>query len=108
LTNWAAIHSRRLRQIENQLVESSAHLTRLVKKRLTATTQNAMSLREFTIKPPRAKNSAVQIQQQQPRNIQRVDVAPSKGYALVVDGHFKTQYEVEAAARKAAADLLGL
>ena len=67
-----------------------------------------MSLREFTIKPPKAKNSAVQIQQQQPRNIQRIDVAPSKGYALVVDGHFKTQYEVEAAARKAAADLLAL
>ena len=67
-----------------------------------------MSLREFTIKPPKAKNSAVQIQQQQPRNIQRIDVAPSKGYALIVDGHFKTQYEVEAAARKAAADLLEL
>jgi hypothetical protein len=72
------------------------------------TLEKAMSLREFTIKPPKAKNSAVQIQQQQPRNIQRIDVAPSKGYALVVDGHFKTQYEVEAAARKAAADLLGL
>jgi len=67
-----------------------------------------MSLREFTIKPPKPKNSAVQIQQQQQRKIQRIDVAPSKGYALVVDGHFKTQYEIEAAARKAAADLLGL
>jgi hypothetical protein len=67
-----------------------------------------MSLSRIHHKAPKPKNSAVQIQQQQQRNIQRIDVAPSKGYALVVDGQFKTQYEVEAAARKAAADLLGL
>jgi hypothetical protein len=43
----------------------------------------------------------------QPRNIQRADIAPSDGFALVVDGRLKTKYDDEAAAKKAAADLLG-
>ena len=42
----------------------------------------------------------------QPRNIQRADIAPAEGFALVVDGRMKTTYEDEAAAKKAAADLL--
>jgi len=42
------------------------------------------------------------------QKLQRADVAPSKGYGLVVDGHFKTQYNSEAAASKAAAELLSL
>jgi len=42
----------------------------------------------------------------QPRNIQRADIAPAQGFALVVDGHMKTTYEDEGAAKKAAADLL--
>jgi hypothetical protein len=41
----------------------------------------------------------------QPRNIQRADVAPSTGYALVVDGCIKTQFADEGAAKKAAEDL---
>ena len=45
-------------------------------------------------------------QQQQPRNIQRADIAPEKGYAMVVDGHFKTQFSEENAAKKAATTLL--
>ena len=44
--------------------------------------------------------------QPQPRNIQRADIAPSDGYALVVDGHFKTQFAEEGAAKKAAVELL--
>ncbi len=37
------------------------------------------------------KKSKLQVNEQpQPRNIQRADIAPSDGYALVVDGHFKT------------------
>jgi hypothetical protein len=43
----------------------------------------------------------------QPRNIQRADIAPSDGFALVVDGRIKTKYDDEAAAKKAATDLLG-
>jgi hypothetical protein len=42
----------------------------------------------------------------QPRNIQRADIAPREGFALVVDGHMKTTYEDEGTAKKAAADLL--
>jgi hypothetical protein len=42
----------------------------------------------------------------QPRNIQRADIAPADGYALVVDGHFKTQFAEDGAAKKAAAELL--
>jgi hypothetical protein len=42
----------------------------------------------------------------QPRNIQRADIAPADGFALVVDGRLKTKYDDEATAKKAAADLL--
>src|SRR3954452_13576391 len=42
----------------------------------------------------------------QPRNIQRADMAPSEGFALVVDGRLKSNYDDEAAAKKAGADLL--
>jgi hypothetical protein len=42
----------------------------------------------------------------QPRNIQRADIAPSDGYALVVDKHFKTQFVEQEAAQKAALQLL--
>jgi hypothetical protein len=42
----------------------------------------------------------------QPRNIQRADIAPSDGFALVVDGRLKTKYDDEATAKKAGADLL--
>jgi len=42
----------------------------------------------------------------QPRNIRRADIAPSDGYALVVDGHFKTQFSEEGVAKKAAVELL--
>jgi hypothetical protein len=42
----------------------------------------------------------------QPRNIQRADIAPSDGYALVVDKHFKTRFVEQEAAKKAAGELL--
>jgi len=45
-------------------------------------------------------------QQSQPRNIQRADIAPAFGYAMVVDGHFKAQFAEETIARKNAAELL--
>jgi hypothetical protein len=52
------------------------------------------------------KRPTFHIEQPPPRNIQRADVAPREGYAIVVDGHFKTQFAEEAAAMKAATDLL--
>ena len=42
----------------------------------------------------------------QPRNIQRADIAPAYGYALVIDGHFKTQFPEIGSAEKKAAELL--
>jgi len=47
-----------------------------------------------------------QVENSQPRNIQRADIAPGDGYALVVDGHFKTHFAEKVAAEKAATELL--
>ena len=44
--------------------------------------------------------------QSQPRSIQRADIPPDDGYALVVDGHFKTEFAEKVAATKAATELL--
>ena len=53
------------------------------------------------------KKPTLRIEEQRPRNIQRADVVPStSGYAIVVDGHFKTQFSEEGAAKKAAEELL--
>jgi hypothetical protein len=52
------------------------------------------------------KKSALHVEQPQPRNVQRADIAPTDGYALVVDGHFKTQFADEEFAKKAASELL--
>ena len=52
------------------------------------------------------KKPMLHVEQLQPRNVQRADIAPKDGYALVVDGHFKTQFAEEAAAKKAATELL--
>ena len=47
------------------------------------------------------------VEEIQPRNIQRADVAPANGFSLVVDGHFKTHYDDEKAAQDAGAELFG-
>jgi hypothetical protein len=47
------------------------------------------------------------VEEPQPRNIQRADVAPANGFSLVVDGHFKTHYDDEKAAQEAGAELFG-
>jgi hypothetical protein len=52
------------------------------------------------------KKPKLNVEDAQPRNIQRADIAPATGYAMVVDGHFKTQFADEAAAKKNAAELL--
>lgn len=43
----------------------------------------------------------------EPRIVQRADVAPTDGFSLVVDGHFKAHYDDQNAAQKAGAELLG-
>jgi hypothetical protein len=52
------------------------------------------------------KKPTLRVQEPQPRNIQRADIAPANGYAMVVDGHFKTQFSEEDAANTAASELL--
>jgi hypothetical protein len=52
------------------------------------------------------EKTTLRIEEQKPRNIRRADIAPAGGFALVVDGHFKTQFESNAAAQKAAKELL--
>jgi len=52
------------------------------------------------------KKPTLRIQEPQPRNIQRADIAPASGFAMVVDGHFKTQFSEEDAANTAASELL--
>jgi len=52
------------------------------------------------------KKPKLTIDDPQPRNIQRADVAPTDCYALVVDGHFKTQFADKGTAMKAATELL--
>jgi hypothetical protein len=46
------------------------------------------------------EKTTLRIEEQKPRNIRRADIAPAGGFALVVDGHFKTQFESNAAAQK--------
>ena len=46
------------------------------------------------------------VESPQPRQVQRADIAPTTGYAIVVDGHFKTEFVEEGAVKKAAAELL--
>jgi hypothetical protein len=52
------------------------------------------------------KKSNVQIEEQSPKDIQRADIIPTVGFALVVDGIFKKEFETDAAAQKAAKELL--
>ena len=52
------------------------------------------------------KKPKLTVEDPQPRNIQRADIAPTDGYSLVVDGHFKTQFAEKGAAMKAATELL--
>lgn len=44
--------------------------------------------------------------EEQPRKMNRADIPPTDGFTLVVDGHYKTEFDDEASAKAAAADLL--
>jgi hypothetical protein len=52
------------------------------------------------------KKPKLQVESPQPRIVQRADLAPSTGYAMIVDGLFKTEFDEEKAAKKAATELL--
>jgi hypothetical protein len=46
------------------------------------------------------------VEVQLPKATKRADVVPANGFALVVDGIFKKEFESSAAAQKAASELL--
>jgi len=54
---------------------------------------NRIMIWELPMKKPK-----IEVEEQQPRKIIRADKAPTEGYSLVVDGHFKSHHDtVEAA-----------
>ena len=52
------------------------------------------------------KKPTPQVESPPPRNVQRVDLVPTTGFALIVDGRFKTEFVENKVAKKAAAELL--
>jgi hypothetical protein len=52
------------------------------------------------------KKPILPVEAQLPKATKRADVVPSNGFALVVDGIFKIEFESNAAAQKAARELL--
>jgi hypothetical protein len=48
----------------------------------------------------------VRVDRPQLRQVRRADLAPASGYAIVIDGRFKTEFVDESAATKTAAELL--
>jgi hypothetical protein len=53
------------------------------------------------------KKTLAPADENEPRIVQRADVAPTDGFSLVVDGHFKAHYDDQNAAQEAGAELLG-
>ena len=98
-------------QVRERLLQITNRLTDIQATPIAGHVVSLMTLREFTEKRlnennPNSQEAAYPSPRVQPRDIQRADVAPAGGYALVVDGHFKTQFESDAAAQAAAKELL--
>lgn len=51
------------------------------------------------------KKLTSQVKSEPPRHVKRADIAPAIGFAIVVDGCFKTEFDDEKAAERAAAEL---
>ena len=47
------------------------------------------------------KKPKLELDQPQPRKVVRADKAPTEGYSLVVDGHFKSHHDTVEAAEEA-------
>jgi hypothetical protein len=52
------------------------------------------------------KKPKIQIESPPPRIVKRADLAPAAGFAVIVDGRFKTEFDEGKAAKKAATELL--
>jgi len=68
--------------------------------------QNSATYNRHPQERVKATKPPATLQAPQPRNIQRADVAPARGFAITGEGCMKTNYDDEAAAKKAATDLL--
>jgi hypothetical protein len=53
------------------------------------------------IQEPSMKKPKIEAEEQPPRRIIRADKAPTNGYSLVVDGHFKSHHDTVEAAEEA-------
>jgi hypothetical protein len=53
------------------------------------------------MREPGMKKPKIEAEEQQPRKIIRADKAPTDGYSLVVDGHFKSHHDTVEAAEEA-------
>jgi hypothetical protein len=53
------------------------------------------------IREPDMKKPKIEAEEQPPRKIIRADKAPTTGYSLVVDGHFKSHHDTLEAAEAA-------
>jgi hypothetical protein len=53
------------------------------------------------IQEPNMKKPKIEMEEPLPRKIERADKAPTGGYSLVVDGHFKSHHETVEAAEEA-------
>jgi hypothetical protein len=53
------------------------------------------------IQEPSMKKPKIEAEEQSPRKIIRADKAPTTGYSLVVDGHFKSHHDTVEAAEEA-------
>ena len=87
----------------------SNRLSAIIPIRRTAKSSAANPRGRFPVPvglPRLMKTPKLQAGSPQPRKVQRADLTPSTGFAIVVDGHFKTEFVEEKAAKKAATELL--
>lgn len=56
---------------------------------------------------PRMNKPQLHVEGPQPRQVQRADIPPATCFAIVIDGHFKTEFVDKEAAMKAAARVAG-
>jgi hypothetical protein len=96
-------HNETLHKLEQVRSDDSGRIpaTQVRGHRQTLTFQSTTG-RTYDMKKPTLRIE----QQQQPRNIERADIAPEKGYSMVVDGRFKTHFSEGSAAKAAATELL--
>src|ERR1700684_2065972 len=75
--------------------------TRRFARRSCSQQTDEIRFNRISIWEPRMKKPKIEAEEQQPRKIIRADKAPTEGYSLVVDGHFKSHHATVEAAEEA-------